>query len=729
MRRFGWLLTVLVPAVLGAQRVRGIVVDSALNSPVSGVVVSVLDSANRVGARTITDGQGRFSLAVPASGPKLRFMRIGYRLRDVPLGAARDGEIRFAMERVPPILERVQVSDKELCPGSDDRGAAFQLWEQARTGLLATIVAREAKPANAVTVVFERMMSPSDEIVRKQTKRINRGRTTRPFVASNEPDVFARRGYMTEDVRGRVFHAPDADVLLHESFALTHCFRLRASDGAHRGQIGVAFAPAPVRGRDTVVDVSGVIWMDAASPQLRTLDFLYTALEPPAMSARAGGHIEFRTMPNGVAFIERWVLRLPSLTLVETNLPGSSNITRSSVRTLRAERTDTRLAQIGESGGVVISAQWDDGTVWQDTPSIVAGIVSGRRTNTPVTDAIVFLEGTDDSTTTDVNGEFDLATIPGRYTLRVTDTVFKEFSKERTASQLVTVPRATIEIVRVEMAPIGDALEGLCRGPRPAPGSLFVAGYLTTTDGSPLRDVHVRASWTDGAVDRTPSRVLVPTSREIAVDDDGRFVVCGAPPLRPFHVELLKGKTTIADTTVAIMTVASTHRLMWAVAPPGTPRAAVSQAAAVEPPGDSIPASAMSPAEKQRTFQAHAATRLGAYLSDSALATVRGRPLVDVLPGLVKTLRVWRTAGQAFVVAPSRTTEIPGFQNLSRCISDVYVDGVAHYGFAQQGRVMPPNLATYSTDTIGAVEYYAADTRVPDGLRASPCGVLVLWRK
>jgi len=72
MRRFVCLAALLVPAFLGAQRVRGVVFDSALNSPIAGVVVSVLDSANRAGARTITDGQGRFSLDVPSSIPSNR---------------------------------------------------------------------------------------------------------------------------------------------------------------------------------------------------------------------------------------------------------------------------------------------------------------------------------------------------------------------------------------------------------------------------------------------------------------------------------------------------------------------------------------------------------------------------------------------------------------------------------------------------------------------------------
>lgn len=729
MRRFDWLLALLVPALLGAQRVRGVVVDSALSSPIPGVVVSVLDSANRVGARTITDAQGRFNLEVLSSVTRLRFMRIGYRLRDVTLGANRDAEIRFAMERVPPILERVHVSDTELCPGSADRGAAFQLWDQARTGLLATIVAREAKPANATTVVFERTMSPSDEIVRKQTTRMSRGRTTRPFVASFEPGAFARFGYMTEDARGRTFNAPDADVLMHESFASTHCFRLRASDAAHSGQIGLAFAPAPGPGRDTLVDVSGVIWMDAASPQLRTLDFIYTSLELAATAARAGGHIEFRTMSNGVAFIERWVLRLPSLELVETSLPGSQSVVRSARPTPRSQRADTRVREIGETGGVVISALWDDGTEWKDTPSIVAGLVKGRRTTTPITDAVVFLEGTDDSTTTDVNGEFDIATIPGRYVLRVVDTTLAAFVKPRMLSHGATIVRATTEILRLELPPVSEVINDVCRGQRMRDGSTILIGQVAAADASSLAGATIRSTWLGDVMQAGARFNATQDAQEIDLDDEGRFVVCGVARERPVNLSLFRKKNKLADTTFRVFTMSPTHRVLWAarVSANATPASVAAATATRAPLPDST--APLSASDRHAAFQSHAATKLGTYIADSALAGVRGRPLVDVLPPLVKTLRVWRVDAQAFVVAPSRTVDIPGFQNTSRCISDVYVDGVRRYSSAQYGRVPPPNLASYTTDAIVAAEYYAADTRVPDGLRASPCGVLVLWLK
>src|SRR5205085_5942545 len=194
--------------------------------------------------------------------------------------------------------------------------------------------------------------------IRSQIVHAQSGRTKRPFVASAAPAAFAQHGYMSEDNTGRVFNAPDADVLLDESFATTHCFHLQASDATHSDQIGLAFTPVPDHYRDTLVDVNGVIWMDNTTPQLRSLDFLYTALEPAATDIRSGGHLEFRTMPNGVAFIERWHLRLA----IMTQLPRPMATIRRGVVVddIRPERRQTRynmrVVDVAEAGGVVHDA-------------------------------------------------------------------------------------------------------------------------------------------------------------------------------------------------------------------------------------------------------------------------------------------------------------------------------------------------------------------------------------
>ena len=92
----------------------------------------------------------------------MRAIRIGYAPREQPLArGSGDVSVSLAMVPIPPVLAPMRVSETELCPGSADRGPAFQLWEQARTGLLAMVVARDAKPAAATTLVFERNMGAS----------------------------------------------------------------------------------------------------------------------------------------------------------------------------------------------------------------------------------------------------------------------------------------------------------------------------------------------------------------------------------------------------------------------------------------------------------------------------------------------------------------------------------------------------------------------------------------
>jgi len=311
----------------------------------------VLDTRGATLRRTISDGGGRFAITLGSGAARLHLIRIGFRPRDIALPARLDVPLELGMLRFPAVLSAVHVSDQELCPGSPDRGAAFQLWEEARAGLLATVVARETNPAMAHFVRYDRHLSPDDDRVVTQTTHALSGVTTRPFVASEPAAIFARAGYMHQSGNDRVFEAPDADVLLDESFAASHCFHLQRPDADHRGQAGLAFRPLQIRGRDTLVDVAGVIWIDETTPELRSLDFTYTALEPAAMRAGTGGQIQFHTMPNGIAFVERWHLRLPALAAPEPPVrhdPYTAELVQPPRR--RQERYDLQVAEVVEAG-------------------------------------------------------------------------------------------------------------------------------------------------------------------------------------------------------------------------------------------------------------------------------------------------------------------------------------------------------------------------------------------
>jgi len=545
-------LATVAPAVVRAQQIRGVVRDSAAQAPLPAVAVLLFDSSGAPLGRTVTDASGRYAVTRSMRAARLHAVRIGYHPYDVALGhSARDTTVDFTMSRIPPILDAVKVSDRELCPGSDDRGPAFQLWEQARAGLMATVVAREAKPATASTLMYERAMLPNDDLVREQTQRVKSGRTTRPFVASASPETFARRGYVIDDPTGRLFSAPDADVLLDPSFAATHCFHLQRADADHRDQVGLAFVPVTSGGRDTLVDVSGVIWIARATPELRSLDFRFTALEPAAMRAGAGGHLEFHTAANGVSFIKWWYMRLPMLRATPSAARAVPNMVFNVRR--RQDREDVYLAEMHESGGIVLEARWDDGTTWQDPATGISGTITEKGSGKPATRSIATVEGTTDTVTTNEHGTFSLVPLPpGRYSIVLADTALQAYTDVRRQTRQITVARGSVANVRAEVPAIRDIVTMLCSDlhQRPLQSSTTTIAGRIAPQGEPLgRKAKVRAQWQADFEQSQQGTKIVKGQQESDVDDHGRFLVCGVALDRPVNLHVDVGSRG-ADTTV-----------------------------------------------------------------------------------------------------------------------------------------------------------------------------------
>lgn len=452
--------------------------------------------------------------------------------------------LELDMSRPPALLVAVQVSDKALCPGSFDHGAAFNLWEQARAGLLAAVVSAETTPALARSLFYTRQMPANGDRVIYQQTDTQSGEMTRPFYAVASPATFARRGYIEEAPDGRrVYAGPDAEVLLDTSFAATHCFSVRHADAAHPKQIGVAFTPVQSRERDTLVDVRGTIWIDSAAPQLRSLEFSYTSLEPAAMRAGTGGRLEFRQAPNGTALTQLWSLRLPLLSIDE----GSYDPTRP-----RTEQRHAHIVKINETGGVVLDAAWPGGVEWHEPPTGIEGVVmrgSANGSNARVADALVALTGTNDTTRADAHGQFRLAPlIPGTYSIMAADSSVHDFISTETRGTAVTVVRGAVTRVNVILTPLADIVPDRCRGQAAPAGTSILAGQLDLIGRWSPSDLTVRATWQpdDATVAPKPRWIDVP------IDARNRFVVCGMT--RGHHVELslTQGQASLADTTVTV---------------------------------------------------------------------------------------------------------------------------------------------------------------------------------
>ena len=181
-----------VTSVSHAQELRGNVRDSTTQQPIPGAVVQLLDSAGRSLARGITNDRGQFRIVLAPRARQVQILRIGFRPRFVAVPAGGSASLDVAMVPLASFLEPVQVTDVTKCSRRSDRAAALALWEQVRTGLLATVVAREANPANMRRLLFDRVFDRGGS-VQSQAVRIDSARTDRAFGAALSVDEFLRR--------------------------------------------------------------------------------------------------------------------------------------------------------------------------------------------------------------------------------------------------------------------------------------------------------------------------------------------------------------------------------------------------------------------------------------------------------------------------------------------------------------------------------------------------------
>ncbi len=539
------------------QTLHGTIRDSLANTALSGAVVAALAGDGSTIARTITGSAGEFRLTAGSSPTRLRVIHIGYQPRELSLPFTSDSALLIRLARSPAVLDVVHISTDELCPQSSSNNAAFQVWQRARAGLLAAIVTREANPALDTTLQFKRSADPSNAAVRQQTVVRHIGQTTRPFTAPSPPNRLARDGYMLEDATGRTFFLPDADVLLDDSFAGTHCFRATVGDATHPNQVGLAFHPI---GRlNHAIDIAGTIWLDSSGDTLRSVAIHYTGVDVgPSPSA----NVDFVNAPNGATLISRWAITIPIVTL---HRAGSSPSPGGRV-TSRSDEVD--VEELYVAGGQTMSAHWRDGSMWRAPIAGVVGDVIDQRSRRPVAHALVTFDGTSDTLSTDSLGHFESrAMLPARYTIRVTDTSLAAYGRDRTDARVIDVASGALTSHHAELPSYDESVMQLCRRSRSESSPGMIVGhvsFLQSDTAVGARDVRLRVSWPLEYV-RTPANAgMAPldVAQDVSIDARGRFVVCGVPMDQRIDLHLTTG-TRSADTSLTI--VRDTIKLLnWA---------------------------------------------------------------------------------------------------------------------------------------------------------------------
>ena len=513
------LLSIALGSALGAQQLHGTVRDSASGQPIPAAVLMLLDGSGAILGRNITNERGEYLIALSSEMRRVRVVRIGFRPREVAIPALVEGraELPIAMRALPAFLEPVRIVAGAQCPRRPDEVRTFALLEQARAGLLAIVVAREANPAALVRLMFERTMEgDGDRVVHQTVKIDSTPRAANSFNAAYTATDFIQRGFMADSANQHIFYAADADVLLDPGFAAGYCFRIVDAGRDRPNQIGLGFSAADRRrGR---IDIDGVLWVDTVARALRGVEHRFVGLDRQVEALRPGGYVSFREMANGVMMIDRWSLRLVGGTPDTVRRPAFM-----AGRHLEAPVAQVRLIlHATENGGEVARATWPDGNSWHASLGTVRvhATMSDRR---PAAGVAVHLVETQYRAVADSNGDIEIADlIPGPYTLSVIDPRLLSLDLEmETPIKFVAERDSTSRQSLVVNTAEEFAVARCVAHHRYTPGdSVFVLGRALTPDRKPEAGLVI-------ALEQRLGQVTKPLSESVTTDADGLFQFCG----------------------------------------------------------------------------------------------------------------------------------------------------------------------------------------------------------
>jgi hypothetical protein len=297
---------------MAAQSVRGTLLRPD-STPAAGVIVVASRGArDSVLVRTMTNGNGRFAMDVPAGVVRLRALRIGHRPVLLGVFTAASGttrETRSVLPDDPIVLMAVTTRATTSCRQTGKEGASVAtVFEEARKALLSTTLTSSDGAPRARVSEYAQTRWVGARDLWPLTREFKEGESLKPF-QSLPPEALAKVGYRQDDPSGSTYWAPDADVLLSESFASSHCMGLVVGTGERVGWIGLTFRPQETKPR--FVDISGTLWLDRATNELRRLDYRYEGLSMDERRLGTGGGVEFTRLASGTWFVSNWEIRMP----------------------------------------------------------------------------------------------------------------------------------------------------------------------------------------------------------------------------------------------------------------------------------------------------------------------------------------------------------------------------------------------------------------------------------
>jgi hypothetical protein len=305
------LLFLVAGSPLAAQVLTGVLLETDTRAPIEGALVSLLTDDRRV-ALSFTDARGAFALRAPRPGRyRVRAERIGFDTEtsaEVEIPAVGRGGFEFLIATRAVHLDAIEVTGDARCGRRDDGSEVARVWDEARKALDAVALTESAGMVRLAVVSWKRDIDAATGAPSNERRQVRSARSRIPL-RSLPPDDLADAGYVRSDETGIDWYAPDAEVLLSDSFQATHCFSLR-EDADQPSRIGLAFRPLRPTGAP---DIEGTMWLDRESAEIRELDYRYARLPWRVWDQSIGGRVSFQRLGGGPWIVSDWHVRMPIL--------------------------------------------------------------------------------------------------------------------------------------------------------------------------------------------------------------------------------------------------------------------------------------------------------------------------------------------------------------------------------------------------------------------------------
>lgn len=509
-------------APAAAQMVIGQLVEESTGDPLEGAFVVLIDSAGGEHGGVLTNDEGRFFLRAPAAGDyRLRVERIGFSTRlSEPLalvvGETTTHKMRLSFEAIA--LEEIRVEGEQRCdvrPGEGQLTA--QVWDEAQKALRLAAWTEEQEAVRFRVVKYTRELDPGTGRVLEEHRTGRSGYGFGSPFRSVSAEQLAGEGYIRQLADGTwEYRAPDAEVLLSDSFLDNHCFELRRSEDSDL--IGLGFRPVE---RGGLPDIWGTMWLDRATAQLQRLDFNYTEMPYDVDPTRLGGFIRFARVRGGPWVVREWRIRMPN---------GVREV-HEYAHALGVNQTRYEMGTISEAGGEVYDVIDRAGRGLEDvTGGSISGVVYDSTGFVGKAGATVTVRGAGIETRTDNAGRFTVTgLVGGRYGITVTPRNWQYPWPAPEAAEVEVEEEGSARL-RVTLPTADQLAEAWCPTGPETPSGVIVGRATSATNGAIAARSLIVVSWheldvrADFAAFRDEQMGALTTA-----DDQGWFLVCGVP--------------------------------------------------------------------------------------------------------------------------------------------------------------------------------------------------------